>query len=103
MADNLEPSYNSDARRSTTYSLEELCIIEQKLMAQLEASKQAYVSAKETYQELLKYAKDVGITHPDGGYSLRQALHVQQESLVRFSRDLKLFNEFVLHGRVPRL
>lgn len=104
MADNWEPSHDSDeVIPSVNHSLEELRIIEQMLAARLEASKQAYISAKETYQDLANYAKDVGVTHPDGGYSLRQALRIQQESLLRFSEDLKVFNEFVLHGKVPRL
>jgi hypothetical protein len=103
MADGCEPPDSSDAIDSSKCSLEELRIVERKLLARVEISKQAYVSAKKTYRELVNCAEDVGMKHPDGRYSLTQALRFQQASWLQYSRDLKVFNEFILHGKIPEL
>ncbi len=97
---------NDQERRSTDASrprtLEELRQIEEELLAEVTAAREAYLAAVLKYKGLLGFIGDLGTLHPDGTVALKSAIELQQSATHRYSAALKAFNDFILHEKTPK-
>jgi len=82
-------------------SPEESRRVETRLRDELRAARVDYVLANANFKAMLDMRKELGPDQPDGDFKLRDALHRQQRTLLRYSKAARAFANFIVHGNKP--
>jgi len=82
--------------------LDEQREIEEGLRKALDQARTRYDSAKQEHVIALGHREDLGVVHPDGNVSLRQATKALRIATNEYGLAVLAFNEFILRGRLPK-
>jgi hypothetical protein len=80
----------------------DLVKIEADLRAALHAARGNYEEARREAARLRQVGNDIGPHHPDGSAAMRNAEHIESQSLRRYAKAVGAFNKFVLRHKPPR-
>jgi hypothetical protein len=65
-------------------------------------AEQDYLRAKAESAKALEEQARGRISSPDGHYGLIHALRMETAAVSEYTRVLRIFNDFILHGTVPK-
>ncbi len=87
---------------SSDRSMEELRQIEEMLLWELAETRREYLAATEQSERRIAIKEDVGYGRADGSAALKYSTRRQRAAISAYSKSIRAFNDFILHGRVPQ-
>lgn len=86
--------------QKNNFNTEEIRLIEKQLADEVAIAKKKYETANAYFKEMTARSRNIGSDHPDGAFALRKAIHNQQTCLLRYSKAVRDFTNFIVTKQV---
>jgi len=81
--------------------LDERRKLERELLEKLKTAERDYRLAVSESRSLSEQSKDLGLQHPDGRQSIRNAVAIERAAMQKYQDALRSFTDFVVYGIMP--